>query len=195
MTDVTRKYILGVVLVSTKLLLMIVISIIFCFISAKLQKIFVTLHCQFIEMFGPHIAERGLHAAVGVMIDETALFANAARLAVAVIITAPQGVEPKFLERMADQGDHRLRNQTLTPIRFADPVSDLALARLYSGRVQSIGEHDPAAADRFSRRFRDHGIRLGSGEDRPYDFKTVPGRGVRRLAGGGADGGIAGVSE
>ena len=136
------------------------------------------------------------HSILFRMVETEAAFIHyAARLRVAVVIAAPHGRHPQFLEAPPEQAAHRLGSQSPAPVRPAYPVAYLGLVLPYSGNMRSPAKQDTRASDWRAAFLQDNGVCLRCGKHCADDVQAVFHGSVRRPACGGACLRITGISE
>lgn len=161
--------------------------------NSGLQAIIVVFGHQ-VEMFGAFVAKGRGDVAVGVMIGETAFFAYAARFGIAIVISAPYGVEMQFVETALQQSPYGFGYQSTAPIGLPDPIAYLGFAVFHIRAVKAVGKHYTAAAHRLAGLFEHYRIYFGCGKYGADYFQTVFYGGVRLPAGDGAYGGVTRIS-
>ena len=136
------------------------------------------------------------HSAFFRMVEtEAAFIHHAARLRIAVVIAAPHGRHPQFLEAPPEQAAHRLGSQSPAPVRPAYPVAYLGLVLPYSGNMRSPAKQDARASDWPAAFLQNNGVCLRCGKHGADDIQTVFHGSVRRPACGRAYLRITGISE
>ena len=119
-------------------------------VVVKLLGLLPLSFCQTCNMLSPDIThQRPWDILFGVVICESALLLNPLRLFIATEVSAPQFFKVSIFKTITNKLIDCLRDQSLTPEWYADPVADFAFV-LREPDVTLISNHETDTSYRMS---------------------------------------------